>query len=361
MHQYTADLANRAAAGAFGDAEAHLVTTTTLARDRYAPSVRVHTPLTTSGTGFTLEGLRLDQCWRAYRAVVALRPDLVHITGVHAWNVPLVWALRRRGIPVVHTLHDLDPHSGVRFGALIRLWNRCIVAGADHLLVHGERYRQQLLARGIPPARVTAVPLLHLFLSYERLASLSQALNPQQADPPVALFFGRVEAYKGVDTLLDAWAVVARRVPAARLVVAGSVAPGVRLPPLPPGGGLHDRYISDDEALALFRAASLLVLPYRDATQSALVAAAYYFGLPVVVTDAGALPEYVVPGETGWVVPPADPAALAEALVAALQDQARLRAMGAAARAWYDARRQQETATLAAMYASLSHRESGQG
>jgi len=177
----------------------------------------------------------------------------------------------------------------------------------------------------------------------------------------MALFFGRVEAYKGVDTLLDAWAVVARRVPAARLVVAGSLAPGVHLPPLPPGAGLHDRYISDDEALALFRAASLLVLPYRDATQSALVAAAYYFGLPAIVSDAGALAEYVVPGETGWIIPPADPAALAGALVAALGDPARLRAMGRAGRAWYDAQRQRETAALTAMYAALSLTPSASG
>ena len=79
------------------------------------------------------------------------------------------------------------------------------------------------------------------------------------------------------------------------------------LPPLPPGVELRDRRIADDEAEALFRSAAVLVLPYRDATQSALVAAAYAFGVPVIVTDVGALPEYVVrcdrPGETGWVVP----------------------------------------------------------
>jgi glycosyltransferase involved in cell wall biosynthesis len=50
-----------------------------------------------------------------------------------------------------------------------------------------------------------------------------------------------------------------------------------------------------------------LVLPYRDATQSALVAHAYFFRKPAIVTRTGALPEYVVEGETGWVVPRADP------------------------------------------------------
>ena len=123
------------------------------------------------------------------------------------------------------------------------------------------------------------------------------------------------------------------------------------LPPLPPGVELRDRRIADDEAEALFRSAAVLVLPYRDATQSALVAAAYAFGVPVIVTDAGALPEYVVagatgPGETGWVVPAGDAGALAAALREALADPARLRRMGAAGRAWFAARRAEEQVAL---------------
>ena len=135
-----------------------------------------------------------------------------------------------------------------------------------------------------------------------------------------------MEAYKGVDTLLAAWADASGDLRAnswnswqrVRLIIAGPVARDVTLPPLPPGVELRDRRIADDEAEALFRSAAVLVLPYRDATQSALVAAAYAFGVPVIVTDVGALPEYVVvsrwrpaPDETGWVVPAGDAGALA--------------------------------------------------
>ncbi len=132
------------------------------------------------------------------------------------------------------------------------------------------------------------------------------------------------------------------------------------LPPLPPEVELRDGRIADAEAEALFRAAAVLVLPYRDATQSALVAAAYAFGVPVIVTAVGALPEYVAagaaPGDrsaTGWVVPAGDPDALAAALGEALSDRARLRRMGAAGRAWFAARRQEEQATLSDMYTAL--------
>ena len=80
--------------------------------------------------------------------------------------------------------------------------------------------------------------------------------------------------------------------------------------------------------MALFRSAALLVLPYLDASQSALVAAAYAFSAPVIVTEAGALPEYVVAGATGWIVPAGDAAALTGVLRQALADPARLRQMG---------------------------------
>jgi glycosyltransferase involved in cell wall biosynthesis len=166
-----------------------------------------------------------------------------------------------------------------------------------------------------------------------------------------------------VDTLLGAWSLLAQpggqgqaaSYPGAgdaELIVAGPLAQDMTLPPLPPGVELRDRRILDDEAETLFRSADVLVLPYRDATQSALVAAAYAYGLPVIVSATGALPEYVVTGETGWIVPPDDPAALATALAEALADPARLVRMGAAGRTWFEARRREEETTLANMYRS---------
>ena len=397
MHQYTADLANRAAQGAgvgpLAGRTVRLVTTTTLPRDRYSPAVEIRTPITMRGTGFGREGLDVA----AYRRTCAMLDErwatssIVHFTGVHLWNVPLIHAMRRREVPVIQTLHDLDPHHGVRFGALIRLWNRLIVGTGCHILVHARRYREQLLAAGAPAERVTCTPLLHGFLSADRgwpPAEAAAVAESHSRDlghnlnlgPGLnVLFFGRVEAYKGADTLLAAWEALHAGAHEdlcgswgdAKLVIAGAVAPGVTLGPLPAGVELRDRRILDAEADALFRSASLLVLPYRDATQSALIAAAYAYGLPVIVTESGALPEYVVrhcgslsepPSSTaasaveptGWVVPPGDPSALAAALGAALADPSRLARMGAAGRAWFAARRAEEEATLAGLYHRLS-------
>lgn len=393
MHQYTADLAGRMAsasgelwtlalerdadasprAGKASDSAAdgqpvvHLVTTSTCPRDRYPQRIQIHTPVTTHGTGFSREGLNIAGYRRIHSTVCNIYPGphepdrksaVYHFTGVHAWNIPLAYTLHRRKAAVIHTLHDLDPHHGVRYPALIRAWNRLIIASGCHLLVHGRRYRDQLIAQGVPAERITCTPLLHGFLSAAHDWPPGKKGECKAERKVSVLFFGRVEAYKGADTLLEAWR---RMVQAdgvrydhdARLIIAGPVAQGVMLPSLPPGVELRDRRIMDDEAEALFRGADLLVLPYRDATQSALVAAAYAYGIPVIVTATGALPEYVAAGETGWIVPPGNAEALATALQDALSDEQRRQTLGAAGRAWFATQRKDEEATLANMYQRL--------
>lgn len=351
MHQYTADLANRLADGA-GSAQVHLITTATLPRDRYSPAVQLHTPVATRTTGFSPEGLGLLGFQRLLSTVDLLQPNLVHITGVHLWNLPLIWSLRRRGIPVIHTLHDLDPHYGVRYASLIRQWNRQIIAHADHLLVHGEVYRQRLLALGLQPGRVTATPLLHLFVSYGTMQSLQSGGYPALHYEPWGLFFGRLERYKGVASLIAAGASLeSPHDQPARLVLAGP-GPWQRLWPgnLPSQVEVRNRLIGDAEGVELFSRCGLLILPYLDATQSALVAAAYYFRKPVIVARTGALPEYVTPGRTGWLVPPGDVQALADTLAEALADSSRLRWMGEAGRAWYEEQKSREEDTLRLLY-----------
>ncbi len=221
MHQYTADLAHQAAA--LGCA-AHVVTTAVFPLDRYAAQIAVHTPVAHTTTGFGREGVAPGGLGRVWRQLVALRPDVVHVTGAHLWNPLLLAVLRAAGIPTIHTLHDLDPHPGVPRGTLIRVWNRLVVAASDRLLVHAEYARGRLAAAGVAAARLFAWPLLHTCLGAAAEQALAAA-PPRRRWEPWLLFFGRLEAYKGVGVLLEAlWA---RSLPAPALVLAGR---GSRLP-----------------------------------------------------------------------------------------------------------------------------------
>jgi alpha-maltose-1-phosphate synthase len=354
MHQYTAHLADRAAREL--GRKPLVVTTSAAPIERYGREAKVVAAVACRTTGFAGEGLDRRAYRHALHALLdAARDGPVHFTGVHLWNVALVRGLRRNGVPVIHTLHDLAPHSDARCAALIRLWNRLLIASGVTLLVHGECYRRALLAQGVRDNRVLSAPLTHGFwrpASALAMEAASRAANGARRVGPLVLFFGRVERYKGADTLLEAWSLALQRgFSHGRLVLAGRVARGVSLPPLPPRAELRDRRINDAEALDLFREAALLALPYRDATQSALISAAAAFAVPSLVTQTGALAEYVIPSRTGWVVPPADPSALADTLTAALCDESCLVRFGRAAQEHRIAMLESELKTLAGLYA----------
>jgi len=355
MHQYTADLANRLAQA---DHDVHVVTTSHAPRDRYTERVTIHTPIETKDTGVSLGALDVPQYRQLRDAVLDVDADLVHFSGPHPWNVLLLRALRREGVPTLHTLHDLDPHSGSGYGVLLRVWNRQVIALADHIIVHGETYYDRLLNMGVAPERVTSTPLLHLFVGGIWLSTwpdLAVSVEYQ----PWALFFGRLRPYKGLEYLMSACAMMGDdHSSAARIVVAGSGSlPSLWAGPLPERLEVHNYLISDEEAMDLFCRCGLLVLPYVDATQSALIAAAYYFRKPVIVTRTGALPEYVEEEITGRIVEPDHPAGLARSLEEMLGDPEGLRRMGTAGRAWYDARRATEEQALHEVYTRLA--ESG--
>jgi starch synthase len=352
LHQYTADLANRMVQCGY---DVHLVTTVHYPGNRYLPALKVQTPVDTRSSGFSPDALQPAAIRRTAQVVQDLKPDVVHVTGPHIWNVPLLRRMRRAGIPVVHTLHDPDPLGGMCYRLLVHTWNRRALRRADHILIHGIRYRDRLMDMGIPAERLTCTPLLHLFLGHTWLGKAEHLAQAVRYEPCV-LFFGRLERHKGVDHLLAAWAMTnggAGR--DARLILAGPgdlkyLWPGS----LPSRVEVHNHLIEDGQALQLFRRCGLLALPYMGATQSALIPAAYFFRKPVIAAPSGALEEYVEDGETGWLVDPGHPPSLARCLSTALSDMDRLVRMGATGRAWYDARRHIEEAVLRRMYENVA-------
>ena len=353
MQQYTADLANQMSGAFDGDSNndwpVTVITNRRVPRDRYAPRAKVEAVVDIAGTGLQKTNISARGFREVYRAIRTAQPDIVHFTGPHIWNAALLLRLKRAKIKTVHTIHDLDPHSGTGYGKLLYLWNNSILRTADHILVHGQIYRERLLRQGLSEQRVSHTPLLHLFLSYEAEAELRRT-QPAPATEPFALFFARIEAYKGVDTLLDAMRQLEQT--SGRAVIAGK---GEIEGTVPANVEIRNQWMGDAEAIDLFARCRVVVLPYRDATQSALIAAAYFFGKPVIVTRSGALPEYVSDGTTGWIIEPGDAQALAQRLRTALEDRRQTQQMGLSGRAWYDTQYRIVQPTLRHLYDHAAH------
>lgn len=176
-----------------------------------------------------------------------------------------------------------------------------------------------------------------------RLATIHCAPNEEiQRDPtptepaaqaPVILFSGRDFGRKGGDLLLEAFREVRRQIPDARLVMVGPrrptmVPPGVEFP------GFLNRDRAEGRAAMdrAYREAAVFCVPTRFEPFGTAYVEAMTYGLPCVGPRAWAVPEIIAHGETGLLVPPEDPKALAQALLNVLRDPVRARAMGEAGR-----------------------------
>ena len=139
------------------------------------------------------------------------------------------------------------------------------------------------------------------------------------------LFFGRLSPYKGIDVLLAAFPTVLRQFPDELLVIAGKSFGGYE-----PNQEVVEKnkknitalnlYIMNEELVRLISQAKFIVCPYKDATQSGVLMTAYALQTPVIATDVGAFPEYIIDNVTGMLVPVNDAEKLAERMVAALEN-----------------------------------------
>jgi glycosyltransferase involved in cell wall biosynthesis len=187
------------------------------------------------------------------------------------------------------------------------------------------------------------VPTRRLRLVYEGVPDQTPQPGGQEAlaslgIPPGAPVVGNVAAltdHKDHATLIEAMALLRSRVGDARLLIAGEGELRPALEALVRERGLADRVVFAGFRRDLDRlrpAFSVFCLSSHLEGLGTSLLDAMAFGLPVVATAAGGIPEAVEDGVTGRVVPPRDPAALAEALAEVLADDARRRALGAAGR-----------------------------
>ncbi len=260
----------------------------------------------------------------------AFSPDIVHFLGESIlWLVLALPWLRRW--PLAITVHDVDYHPGdVQSQTLplapIRLFRRAM----DGVFVHGPVQAERLLAAGISPGGGTHIvphPVLdrHARLAGPASVDDAPADGAAPAAAPRLLFFGRVMRYKGLAVLLEAGDLLVERLPALRLVIAGTGPELERLRPeidRRPWVEVIDGYVPDAAVAGLFRAASLVVLPYIEASQSGVAALAAGFARPVVASDVGELGLLVRETGMGLVVPPGEPAALSASIARLLEDEA---------------------------------------
>lgn len=247
--------------------------------------------------------------------IARFRPDIVHVQEQSDPLTVRICELARTLWPVVLTVHDPIPHSG-RDGDWAMRMKPFRLRGrraADGFHVHG-RYCAQRLRQSLADEGDTVRPSLATAHGEILVPEAGQRRAPV---PRRILMFGRMEVYKGLDILLAAWPQVDGGGSAFELVLAGrgpALDAHADLLRVSNGITVKNWHLSPAEVVAEFQAASVVVTPYRNATQSGVVSAAFGNGRPVVASRVGGLADVVEHGHNGLLIEPGDPRALATAL-----------------------------------------------
>lgn len=280
-----------------------------------------------------------------------------------SWDLGAVWSLARlvraRGVDVVHTHSSIDAWVG---GMAARLAGRPVLRTrhvsiavrrrgnlvytrlADRIITSGDVIRGLVVAAGVPAERVVAIPAgVDLEEFAWREPGDGDAVRKElglgtAVVGSVAMFRGS----KGHVHLLDALSALRRDVPTARLLLVGD---GIRRAFIEEEArrrGLADAVVftgfrGDVPALLAAMDCFALASTRTEGVPQSLLQA-FASGVPVVATAIGGIPEVVRDGQTGRLVPPGDPGALAAAIAGVLADRAGATARAIAARQLVEAR-----------------------
>ncbi|WP_247466403.1 glycosyltransferase family 4 protein [Bradyrhizobium sp. 62] len=269
--------------------------------------------------------------------VISFRPDVIHCHEVpEIYTSKLIQFLRPLGIPLMLTVHDAIPHSEGGSGTSPREdgWRGRMRAAASVVTTHGESCVADF-RRASPDFGGDVVSGMHGVLMVPPVRGT--VIDPE---PARILFFGRMWAYKGLDVFVDAIDMLAQRGVPHEAIVAGRgpemTRLGARMTAMPTIKMIN-AYITPQETGRLFQSATAVALPYKDASQSGVLASAYGNSRPVVASATGGIPDVVKDGVNGLLVSPGDAVALADALerlltskslTAALTEGARQTAVG---------------------------------
>lgn len=242
-----------------------------------------------------------------------------HVGALELFNVLLA---RMLGMRVVITAHDVE---AFKEGLSLPLFSRWVYRMAQRVIAHSQIAKRELVQElGVAEHKIDVIA------HGNYLASVPAGITREMArahfgiasDKRVLVFFGQIKDVKGLEVLLEGFALALRKDSRLHLLIGGRVWKTdfakyqhiIDRYALAPSCSLHLRYIPDDEVAYFYRCADLVVLPYLRIYQSGVVLLAMSYGSPVLVSDIEGMLEAVDDERTGFVFRGRDPGHLAQRL-----------------------------------------------
>lgn len=265
-----------------------------------------------------------------FQRIRRYRPDLLIVQWWTTFLAPcfitLLYLYRRACpfSPVLALCHNVLPHEAHWWDSIL---TKAVLSLATHHVVHSREDKTRLLTL-LPHAtiRVLRFPPYHSFAALRCERAQARHLLGLDQERPVLLFFGFVRPYKGLEYLIRAVHRVTRQIPV-HLLIVGEFWEGkqryvqqIEEMGLSPYVTIVDRYVRNEEIGLYFGAANVVVLPYLETSQSAVLELAFEMGVPVIASDVGGLRESVRDGVDGLLVKPGDSTSLACAILRYLRE-----------------------------------------
>ncbi|MDP1713481.1 MAG: glycosyltransferase family 4 protein [Anaerolineales bacterium] len=295
-----------------------------------------------------VRGMRMILMWvRLILYLLRAKPDIVQFSTIeYSFEAFFVGYLRHRGVIVSQLCHEFELRENLDpiWLALDRLSGE-IYRHFSIIYFLSEEIRRKFLSLhpSISEKSTFVIPhgnsgwLLNIPAISEEVLRHRYGL---QENERIVLFFGLLSPSKGLDDLLDAFAIV-RKSCDVKLVIAGYPTKHISMNELLERSktlGISDQiifdahYISLEEIRPLMGIALVVVFPYRSGTQSGALQTAYTFGRPVIATAVGGIPDVVDDGKSGYLVPAQSPRELADKIAVLVNNPNLANKMGKYAR-----------------------------
>ncbi len=286
--------------------------------------------------------IKIRRAFRALRWIMAWanltmfiihsKPDLIQFSKMYfAFDSWFISLLRKYGFVLTQICHEFEEREGQgHLEALLLGVDRNVYTNFSAIFFHAQENRSRFLSiyPSVSMACTYIIPhgnsgwLLNFKTQLEDVERLKAQYKINEGEP-IILFFGLLSPSKGLEDLIEAFAIV-RKSCTAKLLIVGYPTKYIDMHALTARVvelGIEDRvvfatrYVPVEEIGIIIRLATLLVYPYRSSTQSGALQAAYIFGKPVIATRIGGLPEAVEDEKNGFLVPPQSPSDLAEKMI----------------------------------------------
>ena len=264
---------------------------------------------------------QLKAFWTNFQLLLFLirnKFDVIHLTWPANVYEFIIYMLKRK---IILTVHDPFPHTGLDT-RIVRLRRKVAFRCVPHFIILNKAQREKFLSFYHLPSSAVIDSRLSCY-TYLNMVEQDMTTVPEQK---YILFAGKISKYKGVEYLLEAMKKVHDTFPDIKLVVAGGgkyhfdISEYAALPYI----DIRNRFIPDEELVALMNKTQFMVCPYTDATQSGVIMSSFTFGTPVIATRVGGLPEMLGNGKYGMLVKEKDTDALYQGICSLLSDEEQL-------------------------------------